>query len=209
MQFNQICLNAKFVVTPPISKCACNQWNLNTFASCSKIGREQGHHTDSQLFLFFKPDQDLNRDSNLSLFLVSDWGHNSTDASIVCNVSQLVSLRAYQLASLLAYALYQLTCLLVYMPTSVLACLLIRLLDSQFTSCVRMQNSLLLRMFHNVFIVNGILILSYSAAKSCENTARLYKVKCNCSSALMQVTIGRVNYRYSLDLTVLAQKWRQ
>ena len=124
MQFIQICLNAKFDVTPAISKCACNQWNLNTFASCSKIEREQGHHTDSQLFLFFRPDQDLNRDSNLSLFLVSDWGHNSTDASIVCNVSQLVSLRAYQLASLLAYALYQLTCVLVYVSLVYqLACL--------------------------------------------------------------------------------------
>ena len=209
MQFIQICLNVKFQLTLAISKCVCNQWNFNTFASCSKIGREQGHHTDSQLFLFFRPDQDQNRDSNLSLFLVSEWGHNSTDASIVSNVSQLVSLRAYQLVSLLAYALYQLTCLLVYMPTSVLACLLICLLDSQFTSCVRMQNSLLLRMFQNVFIVNGILMLSYSAAKSCENTARLHKVNCIYSSALMQVRIGTVNYCYSLGLTVLAQQWRQ
>ena len=209
MQFIQICLNVKFQLTLAISKCVCNQWNFNTFGSCSKLGREQGHHTDSQLFLFFRPDQDQNRDSNLSLFLVSEWGHNSTDASIVSNVSQLVSLRAYQLASLLAYALYQLTCLLVYMPTSVLACLLICLLDSQFTSCVRMQNSLLLRMFHNVFITNGILILLQSAAKSGENTARLRKVNCIYSSGLMKVRIGTINCCYSLGLKVLAQQWRQ
>ena len=34
MHLNQLFFNAQFVVIPSVSKCAYNQWNLNTFAYC-------------------------------------------------------------------------------------------------------------------------------------------------------------------------------
>ena len=34
MHLNQLFFNAQFVVIPSVSKCAYNQWKLNTFAYC-------------------------------------------------------------------------------------------------------------------------------------------------------------------------------
>ena len=34
MHVNELVFDVSFVVTPTVSKCAYNQWNLNTFAYC-------------------------------------------------------------------------------------------------------------------------------------------------------------------------------
>ena len=65
------------------------------------------------------------------------------------------------------------------------------------TSYAQMQNLLLLRLFQNVLITNGIWILLQFAAKSGENRVWIRTVNCSYSSGQIKVRIGTVNCPYS------------